>query len=179
MRNATHDGVYDTHTNMMFYPKIMQPTHARWEQVPPPDRSSDMKALTNGLTNGHHTNGTSENPADPDTMDTSEATGHSTIFTPIPSLISRNFVAVDTHFTSPPISNAGYPGPDGAITDPTSGPNGLTSIPDDVIDELPEECRKAFEEARRTEVEWKKYWGTEAQSALRADLKVGFSGYPV
>ncbi|KAF2205620.1 nuclear localization protein [Delitschia confertaspora ATCC 74209] len=33
-RRQTHEGIYDAHTNMMCYPKIMQPTHARWEEVP-------------------------------------------------------------------------------------------------------------------------------------------------
>ena len=61
VRRSTLDGVYDTHTNMMFYPTIMQPTHARWEQVPPPPAPSDTKLLTNGLTNGYkHMNGTTE-----------------------------------------------------------------------------------------------------------------------
>jgi chromatin structure-remodeling complex protein RSC7 len=27
-------GVYDPHTNLMCYPKVTQPTHARWEEVP-------------------------------------------------------------------------------------------------------------------------------------------------
>ena len=36
-RHATLAGVYDTHTNLMFYPQIMQPTHARWEQLSPPN----------------------------------------------------------------------------------------------------------------------------------------------
>lgn len=36
-RRAQLGGSYDIHTNVMQYPKIMQPTHARWERVPPPD----------------------------------------------------------------------------------------------------------------------------------------------
>ncbi|KAF2115875.1 nuclear localization protein [Lophiotrema nucula] len=34
LRKANLNGIYDPHTNQITYPKIMQPTHARWEQVP-------------------------------------------------------------------------------------------------------------------------------------------------
>ena len=33
IRDENHDGIYDIHTNTMQYPKNLQPTHARWEQV--------------------------------------------------------------------------------------------------------------------------------------------------
>jgi chromatin structure-remodeling complex protein RSC7 len=35
LRRANLDGIYDAHTNLMCYPKTTQPTHARWEEVPP------------------------------------------------------------------------------------------------------------------------------------------------
>jgi chromatin structure-remodeling complex protein RSC7 len=35
LRKSNQQGIYDPHTNMMCYPKITQPTHARWEEVPP------------------------------------------------------------------------------------------------------------------------------------------------
>ncbi|KAF2281493.1 uncharacterized protein EI97DRAFT_367671 [Westerdykella ornata] len=35
LRKANIQGIYDPHTNLMCYPKITQPTHARWEEVPP------------------------------------------------------------------------------------------------------------------------------------------------
>lgn len=169
MRSANNEGVYDTHTNLMFYPTIMQPTHARWEQVPPPHTTTssgaDSKLLTNGTHDNSLTNGTSTPP--------------STTFRPIPAIISRNFLITDTHFTSPSLPHTGFPGPDGLITDRTSGPNGLASIPDDLVNELPEDCRRAFEQARSAEVDWKGQWGTEAQSTLRGGLKVGLTGYPV
>ncbi|KAK5125752.1 hypothetical protein LTR85_012027 [Meristemomyces frigidus] len=185
VRRSTLDGVYDTHTNMMYYPKIMQPTHARWEHVPPPPEVSGPKPLVNGLTNGHNlTNGTTEHSDHDVAMDVeeiprSQEVPQSTIFSDVPAVISRNFAVIDTHYKAPPISNAGYPGPDGNVADPTSGPNGFSSIPDDLIDELPEDCRRALEVAKRSENQWKKQWGTEAQSALRQGLKIGFSGYPV
>ncbi|KAF2772830.1 hypothetical protein EJ03DRAFT_387503 [Teratosphaeria nubilosa] len=180
MRHSTQNGVYDSHTNLMFYPTIMQPTHARWEQIPPPSPPSNTKALTNGLTNGHHANGdaSEESPGHEEPMDIDREAPPS-IFSAVPAPISRNFAVIDTVYTAPPLSNAGYPGPDGSITDPTSGPNGLSSIASEILDELPEDCRRALEEAKKTEEDWKKQWGTEAQSGGRRDLKIGFAGYPV
>jgi chromatin structure-remodeling complex protein RSC7 len=104
---------------------------------------------------------------------------HQSIFTSVPPVVSRNYAVIDTTYTAPPISNAGYPGPDGTITDTTSGTLGLSSISAEILDELPEDCRRAFEDARAAEVGWKQQWGTEAQSGLRGGLKIGFSGYPV
>ncbi|KAK6395805.1 hypothetical protein LTR65_010826 [Meristemomyces frigidus] len=185
VRRATLDGVYDAHTNMMYYPKIMQPTHARWEQVPPPPAASDAKLLNSGLTNGHKlTNGTTEHsdldsPMNVEELPRSQEALEPTMFSDIPAVISRNFAVIDTQYTAPPISHAGYPGPDGHVADSTSGPNGLSSIPDDLLDELPEDCRRALIEAKRSESQWKQQWGTEAHSALRQGLKIGFSGYPV
>ncbi|EHL01378.1 putative Chromatin structure-remodeling complex subunit rsc7 [Glarea lozoyensis 74030] len=44
-RKAILNGIYDPHTNIMQYPKIMQPTHAKWIQIndhsPPSDAPSD------------------------------------------------------------------------------------------------------------------------------------------
>ncbi|EMC92957.1 hypothetical protein BAUCODRAFT_37871 [Baudoinia panamericana UAMH 10762] len=172
MRRATLDGVYDSHTNMMFYPKIMQPTHARWEQIPPP-----IASITNGgaesLPNGTTNNG---GPHE----DHEAAEPNPSIFPPVPPIISRNFVITDTHLSHPALpSSSGYPGPDSATLDPTSGSNGLTTIPAELVEELPAECRAAFEQARGEETRWKRSWGTEAGSALRGELRVGFSGYPV
>lgn len=162
----------------MFFPKIMQPTHARWEQIPPPGDSHtsyDQKLLTNGLPNGDHKlpNGTSEH----------EPQAQPTIFASISPIISRNYTVVDTVYDAPPISHAGYPGPDGDVEDLASGPNGLGSISDELVQELPVECRAAFEEARRREREWKTGWGRERErgdnGALRGELKIGLNGYPV
>jgi len=182
MRHANLEGVYDTHTNLMFYPKIMQPTHARWEHISPPSTHEEPKAVTNGLTNGYHANSTKrvKEEASVRTEDARlEESAHTTIFSDVPEAVSRNFVIIDTQYRAPPLSSIGYPGPDGIITDPASGSNGLSSISPELLDELPNECRRAFEFAKKTELGWKNHWGTEAQSALRGDLKIGFSGYPV
>ena len=183
LRRANLNGVYDTHTNMMFFPKIMQPTHAKWEQIPPPTSpaEAEQKQLTNGLTNGYHlTNGTGTDDAmDIEEVPATQTQSKPTIFSEVPQIISRNYSIIDTVYTSAPISNAGFPGPDGAIEDFTSGPNGLDAVPDDILAELPEDCRRAFEEARARELGWKGQWGKEAHSGLRGGLKIGFSGYPV
>lgn len=175
-RGFNNNGVYDYNTNMMFYPQIMQPTHAKWEYVPPNSEDHDQKHLTNGLPNGHAANGDEELDS---AMDIDAPPEKSTMFSKVPPVISRNFTVVDTVFNAPPISNAGYPGPDGHVVDPTSGPNGLSTISQDLVDELPPECRAAFEAAKAQEVAWKKSWGTEATSGQRGSLKIGFNGYPV
>ena len=188
MRRANLEGVYDANTNMMFYPKIMQPTHAKWEWIPPNSVSSDTKRYTNGMTNGHRTvNGNTftsyehdtEMQIDDEDFSRTQASSFTAQFAPVPAAVSRNFTVVDTHFDAPPISHAGYPGPDGDIEDPSSGPNGLGSISQEIIDELPADCRAAFEEARSTERRWKQQWGTEAHSGHRGGLKIGYTGYPV
>lgn len=174
MRASTHNGVYDAHTNLMFMPKITQPTHARWEQIPPPPSTAapEPKLLTNG---DSQPTANDDNINDPMALDTRAPT----IFPPIPAVISRNFAVIDTHYTSPPLSNPGFPGPDNLITDPTSGSTGLSSIPAELVDELPEECRQAFEAERQRELEWKGQWGAEAQSCMRGGLRVGLAGWPV
>lgn len=171
----------------MFYPKIMQPTHAKWERIPAPvsPAQAEQKQLTNGLTNGYHQPNGANGEQD-DTMDVEELQRLQdqpllppSIFSDVPAVVSRNFTVVDTVFEAPPLSGTGYPGPDGHVEDFTSGSNGLSTVPDELIDELPEDCRRAFLEARKKEVRWKRHWGTEAQSALRGDLKLGLNGYPV
>lgn len=152
---------------MMFYPQVMQPTHARWEQIPPPsiETDSDHKLLTNGTTDGTSIS----QPSSP------------TMFTPVPAVVSRNFTVVDTAFSAPPLTTGGYPGPDGAIQDSASGSTGLDSIPDDIVAELPEDCRREFERAREEERKWKGQWGSEVMSGCRpgGGLKVGLMGWPV
>ncbi|EME41867.1 hypothetical protein DOTSEDRAFT_135562 [Dothistroma septosporum NZE10] len=172
LRKANLDGVYDNNTNMMFYPKIMQPTHAKWEHIPAGTQPADTKQLTNG----HLPNGSS---SEHDSVISADNQPSDTIFSDVPPLVSRTFTVIDTTYSAPPISNVGYPGPDGHVEDPTSGPNGLSTIPQDLIDELPPDCRVAFEEAKATELGWKQQWGTEAHCGQRGQLKIGFVGYPV
>ncbi|PQE06532.1 nuclear localization NPL6 protein [Rutstroemia sp. NJR-2017a WRK4] len=137
-RHQTHNGIYDPHTNIMQYPKSMQPTHARWEQIDdnlPPSPSSDPNALP-----------------------------------PVKPIYSRNYRIVDTYFESPGSALYGIPGPDGDGYD--IGFNGLSSVSEDIKNELPEECRRAFEEALEREKAWKGRWGREAESGCRGVVRV-------
>lgn len=166
--------MYDPHTNLVFLPKIMQPSHAKWEEVPPPQTGSQSKRrqLTNGIdgvTNGIHEYSL-DGPASSDRAVPS-------IFSPVPPVVSRNFLITDIQFVSPPIAGLGVPGPDGDFHD--TGINGLANLPSAILDELPAECRQAFENAKMQEREWKSSFGTESHDGARAQLKIGFAGVPV
>jgi chromatin structure-remodeling complex protein RSC7 len=140
IRKDTLPGMYDIHTNTMQYPSIAQPTHARWERV---DVESNMKAITNGM-NGHNIN-----------------SNEVTVMPKLESVYGRNIRIHDLCLESAPDSSLGPPGLD---EDPTS----LTSVPQDVLDELPPECRAAFDEAKNRQIEWKSKWLTEATDGMRA-----------
>lgn len=142
VRRQTLNGIYDPHTNSMHYPKTMQPTHARWEQID--DNEVEAKASTNGHI---------------------EEQAEQTMFTPVKPIYSKNYMIVDTVYESAPSSTFGVPGPDGDFHD--IGLNGLSSISDDIKAELPEDCRLALEEALEKETEWKNKWGSEGQSGHR------------
>lgn len=168
-RKANLNGVYDPHTNMMHYPKIMQPTHFKWTRVTDEEddvpMTNGISHLTNGV-NGVHLNGTYHSPA-PSTS----------LFPPVKPIVSRNFMVVDTVYETPPHSGMGIPGPDGDAMD--VGPNGLSGISDDILAELPPQCRIAFDEAKAQELEWKNRWSTERKDGARGELKIAFLGFPV
>jgi chromatin structure-remodeling complex protein RSC7 len=139
----------------MQYPKTMQASHARWEKAP--DLEADLtKAMLNGSLNDHEPD--AEDLPGPDAQAAS-------IFTPVKPIHSRHFLVVDTLYENPMSSQLGVPGPDGDAHD--IGFNGLASIPDDIRNELPAECRKAFDEALAKELNWKTKWGTESKDSMR------------
>ncbi|KAK3390777.1 chromatin remodelling complex Rsc7/Swp82 subunit-domain-containing protein [Podospora didyma] len=148
VRRQNMAGVYDIHTNQMHYPAIMQPTHARILQI-----------------------ADSEQPEEPSGR---------TIFAPIKPAISRNFLVIDTTLETPPagIAPVAYDVPfrtspaDRALSaqaDFLSPFKGLGPVSDDIRDLLPEDCREAFDAARRKEEEWFTYWGNEADNNCRRD----------
>ncbi|ESZ91252.1 putative Chromatin structure-remodeling complex subunit rsc7 [Sclerotinia borealis F-4128] len=153
-RRQNLNGIYDPHTNIMQYPRTMQPTHARWEQI-------------------------NDNEPQPESAD-------STLFPPVKPFFSRNLLIVDTYMESSPSTHYGVPGPDGAGWDLGAGGNGngigdndmgmgmdgLCGVSEDILDALPEDCRKAFEEAREREREWKGRWGSESVDGGRRSVKV-------
>jgi chromatin structure-remodeling complex protein RSC7 len=148
-RRANLNGVYDIHTNQMHYPKIMQPTHARWEQI---DDYEVQEKIENG--------------------EIEEPKAGETMFPPIDPVVSRNYMIIDTVFEAPPYNYPSrlVPGPDGDSFD--IGFNGLSAVTDDVKDCLPPECREAFEEALEKETEWKSKWSGEAVDGHRRMPKI-------
>jgi chromatin structure-remodeling complex protein RSC7 len=150
VRRANLNGVYDIHTNQMHYPRIMQPTHARIEQIADAD--------------------------EPDQPSSSSPT----IFPPIKPSISRNFLIMDTHLETPPagVSASAYDVPfrtsqtdhePSAAADFLSPFRGLAAVPDDIRDLLPEDCRRAFDSARQKEETWFSRWGDEARTTSRRE----------
>ncbi|KAF2453324.1 chromatin remodelling complex Rsc7/Swp82 subunit-domain-containing protein [Lineolata rhizophorae] len=171
-RRETMDGVYNPHTNQMHYPEITQPTHARWEEVPPPEEAKEPNGLPNGVTNGaqsHLTNGITSSVTNGEHPNANSAVGSpsatKTIFEPVPGVISRNFLITDTCMQSAPINNIGR--------------SGLADVPLEVADCLPPQCRAAFEQAKAREIEWNEQWKSETEAGCRGKLKIGLTGHPV
>ncbi|KAK4226724.1 chromatin remodelling complex Rsc7/Swp82 subunit-domain-containing protein [Podospora fimiseda] len=147
MRRANMKGVYDIQTNQMQYPAITQPTHARIEQVV--DEESD------------------------------QPTG-ATLFPPVKPSISRNFLVMDTYMEAPPagISPAAFEVPfrtspadyeASAQADFLAPFKGLGAVSDEIRDLLPDECRQAFDQARKQEEAWFSKWGNEADHTSRRE----------
>lgn len=155
----------------------MQPTHVKWEQILP-DSSNSLQATGGAQVNGHLANGDAQHDvAMPGKHANDMPQPQPDLFGPVPNIISRNFLVADMYFETPPFSNLGVPGPDGGVND--LGPNGLSDIPDHVLDELPEDCRLALEQAKEAEAQWKNKWNTERTDGSRGSLRIGFNGFPV
>ncbi|KAI1000030.1 hypothetical protein K3495_g8168 [Podosphaera aphanis] len=140
-------GIYDQHTNIMMYPRSMQPTHARWEQI-------NDHEVTQGCS--FHDN---------DESLRLEGRNLPSKFPPVEPIFARNLMIVDTIYESPPSSLLGIPGPDSDMYD--LGFNGLSSVSDDLKSELPPECLKAFEETLQIERQWKSRWKGETENGHR------------
>ncbi|KAI9724310.1 MAG: hypothetical protein M1812_000377 [Candelaria pacifica] len=170
VRRQNLDGIYDPHTNVMHYPAITQPTHASWEQLPiesttPGWNGNDVQQKIMATTNGVVDLTQSSNGQ-------FEELPQQTLFTAVNPIYTRNYMLTDTHFVTPPISGLGVPGPNADNID--VGSNGLSDVADDVLAELPAVCRKAFEDARTQELEWKHGWRSEADQAARGKLRIGY-----
>ncbi|KAK2749298.1 hypothetical protein FQN55_003623 [Onygenales sp. PD_40] len=198
-RRQNLDGQYDIHTNTMQYPKIMQPTHVRWEAIPPPDSTradrshliSSASTTALGITNGTPSSSADDNPQTPkdDSAQTQDDDSKpaATIFSSVPAIFSRTFNIHDIHYETPPESSLGVPGTDGDVHD--IGSNGLISIAagnsnpmfhvsPEILAELPPECQVAYREAAIREWEWKSRWRGEKADGLRAPLKLNYSWNP-
>ena len=165
-RRKNLNGIYDVHTNIMQYPKIMQHTHAQWEQIYPEGVESKTQNLLICKVNGAEVDGNRPLMHEHDQRADSP-------FTPLPESYLRNFMIVDTYARGPPTSTFGYPGPPGSVVD--VGPPGLTEVVDDVIAVLPDECRKAFFEAQEEERRWQSSWGTEEHDKMRAQVHITYN----
>ncbi|OJJ47548.1 hypothetical protein ASPZODRAFT_64221 [Penicilliopsis zonata CBS 506.65] len=200
-RRQVMQGVYDIHTNAMHYPKIMQPSHARWEHIPPSDPQTTSR-LMKGMSTLSLTNGSgeyaqeteAETKADPqpdsNAQSAAEKTGEeqeapTTIFSTIPPALSRRFAILDVHYETPPRANFGLPGPDGDVHD--LGPNGLLSASDarhpeffspEILSELPSDCREALLESATSEWEWKSRWQGEIEHGHRATPLKSYAWFP-
>ncbi|OTA57637.1 hypothetical protein K449DRAFT_335270 [Hypoxylon sp. EC38] len=99
-------------------------------------------------------------------VDSTAPTG-SARFPPLDPKIPRNFKVIDTYMETPPA------GLSPAVYEDREAPSflaefqGLGAVPEDILDELPPECRKAFEDARDKENSWKAKWGPESVMAHR------------
>lgn len=191
-------GTYDIHTNIMMYPKIMQPTVARWEPIEPPesDGTSRQRLITRAKAALDKPDADGDISMEKSTEETDQNTTQngdssepnpsdeppSTIFPPVTPMYSRNFAIHDLHFESAPDSTLGNPGPDGHMRD--IGNKGLIemtdngepgfNMPPEVLAELPAECREAYLEAAAREYEWKNKWKGETGDGLRAHLPLNF-----
>ncbi|KAI0485081.1 chromatin remodelling complex Rsc7/Swp82 subunit-domain-containing protein [Xylariaceae sp. FL0804] len=99
----------------------------------------------------------------------SSAPSDSVRFPPLDPKIPRNFTVIDTHMEVPPagVSSAVY----GKHEVPPflSDFQGLGAVSGDVLEELPPECRAAFDKALDAEKAWKARWGPEKQMAHRRE----------
>ncbi|KAJ6137784.1 Chromatin-remodelling complex RSC SWI/SNF subunit Rsc7/Swp82 [Penicillium samsonianum] len=195
MRRSNLGGVYDVHTNIMQHPKIMQPTHARWERVSPAPASAPTELTTNmnslNLSNGGSPSG-HENQTAHETQESQEATtgetsteSPATTFSPVPAHLHDRYVIQDIVYESPSYSNMGIPGPDGDVHD--IGPNGLVSVANpehpefmtpEILELLPPECKEALIDAAAQEVEWKSKWTTETTDGERTQPTKSYAWYP-
>ncbi|KAI4175333.1 MAG: hypothetical protein LQ343_001708 [Gyalolechia ehrenbergii] len=147
-RRRNLEGVYDPHTNVLQYPRIMQPTHARWEACGA-NYDSPYRELTDGDKEAN------------------------TKFFQIPSVLERNFLIADTYFTSPPLMSFGIPGPDGDVLD--VGPPGLPAISESVAASMPFDSRRALQSAQQEASKWKTSWKGESADGARAQLRISYN----
>ncbi len=163
-RRENNKGHYDIHTNTFQWPRTMQPTHARWERLERERADADgegdgdgdgQKKLANGISGAEH--------------DVDEEL--SSIFKKLDPIYPRNFMINDLSLEGAPESKFGPPGRD-------NNPQSLSDLPRDVLDELPADCRQAFEESKKREVSWRAQWDTESTDGKRARFMSTVEWFP-
>ncbi|KAI5862620.1 chromatin remodelling complex Rsc7/Swp82 subunit-domain-containing protein [Durotheca rogersii] len=88
-------------------------------------------------------------------------------FPPLDPTIPRNFKVLDTHMETPPAGLAAAAYEQREVPVFLAEFQGLAAVPDDIRDELPPECRDAFDRALDQEAAWKARWGPEKTAAHR------------
>lgn len=146
-RREINGGHYDIHTNTVQWPSAMQPTHTRWESVED-DKVDEEEDTQRRLADGINT-------AERNTDQRQSPTSHK-----LDPIYPRNFMIHDLVLEGAPESRLGPPG---LAFDPQS----LTSVPENILDELPPDCRQGFEVARRVEMSWRSRWNTETTDGHR------------
>lgn len=156
----------------MQYPKIMQPSHAYWEQI---STSSGFPKGLRTLANQGREDLGQENSVQPRGGESgdSDIAPAETMFSGVAPVLARNFLITDTCFLGPLRSGLGLPGPDEEILD--IGPGGLTHVAENVVAELPDRCRQAFDEAQAEEIRWKTTWGREKFDGARGQLRISYN----
>ena len=169
-RRQNLHGLYDTQTNVMQYPKIMQATHVRWKQSPPCSKCLAPSSLNIAHEGRSFVN---KNDADVSGKGSDGQSGDETIFSEVGPVISRNFMVADIYYVSPPVRGLGYPGPEEDVSD--VGPGGLLQVPRCVRAELPAQCQQAYDETRVTAMMWKAQWGAEEADQARGQLRISYN----
>ncbi|KAI5286951.1 hypothetical protein KEM54_006364 [Ascosphaera aggregata] len=203
VRAIANNGQYDIHTNMIQYPKNMQPTHARWEPVTPPDEgneqysqlidsASKLALEQEGQTPSSHQSLVDDNrEMTPANQSTDPSTKSDTKFTSVPGAFARNFAIHDIIYESSPSTSYGLPGtatsnlgydPTGALDNAAQGLISIRSdgtpyynIPRGILEELPEDCREAYQEAARREYGWKMRWSDDKYHGARENIILNYT----
>lgn len=175
----------------------MQPTHARWEVVPPSEDSKSSNQLVENMSSLQIMSGNTPK-ADEDDEAVNDENGESgenqlsqatpavaSMMPPVPSIFTRRFAITDIHYETPETSTLGRPGPDGDVQD--IGSNGIISMANpqhpefvsaEILAELPPECKEALMEAAMKEYEWKSKWQTESTDAARGHILQSYNWHP-
>lgn len=157
-RRENDRGHYDIYTNAVQWPRAMQPTHARWETTEresADEQNNELKAAVHGVNEGEY--------------DVDQEL--SSIFKKLDPVYPRNFMIQDLSLEGAPESKFGPPGCD-------YDPQSLSNLPRAILDELPGECRQAFEEARRQEMSWRSRWNTENTDGKRGRFMPTVEWFP-
>lgn len=181
IRHANMTGIYDIHTNQVLRPAITQPTHVRWEPVldeVEQEPSLSNRSATNGVLHAESA-GANGTVVEIDEPPSSPSRKPHIPFPPVPPVVARNFLVADTIFENPTIPNPPTPGTTIGGSHPLGDLHSLSSVGEDILAELPPECRAAFEEAKAKELMWRWKWDGEKRDGYRAKLRIHLAGFPL